>query len=67
VTFDAATGAPVGKVIRQRDAAFLVGFSTDGARLTIASLIRPGWILHMPRDAYGPGIETASEAAASRA
>ena len=37
----------------------------DGAQLTIASLIRPGWILHMPRDAYGPGIETASETAAS--
>ncbi len=29
----------------------------DGSKLTIASLIRPGWILHMPRDAYGPGIE----------
>jgi hypothetical protein len=28
----------------------------DGTRLTIASLIRPGWILRMPRDAYGPGI-----------
>ncbi len=25
--------------------------------LTIASLIRPGWILRMPHDAYGPGIE----------
>ncbi len=37
----------------------------DGAQLTIASLIRPGWILHMPRDAYGPGIE--SEAAAANA
>jgi hypothetical protein len=32
----------------------------DGAQLTIASLIRPGWILHMPGDAYGPGIETAA-------
>jgi hypothetical protein len=28
----------------------------DGSKLTIASLIRPGWILRMPRDAYGPGI-----------
>jgi hypothetical protein len=28
----------------------------DGTRLTIASLIRPGWILRMPRDAHGPGI-----------
>ncbi len=33
-----------------------------GAQLTIASLIRPGWILRMPRDAYGPGIEAASQA-----
>ncbi len=29
----------------------------DGSRLTIASLIRPGWVLHMPRDAQGPGLE----------
>ena len=28
----------------------------DGSKLTIASLIRPGWILRMPRDARGPGI-----------
>ena len=28
----------------------------DGSQLTIASLIRPGWILRMPHDAYGPGI-----------
>jgi hypothetical protein len=28
----------------------------DGSKLTIASLIRPGWMLHMPRDAHGPGI-----------
>ena len=28
----------------------------DGSRLTIASLIRPGWVLHMPRDAQGPGL-----------
>ena len=34
----------------------------DGAQLTIASLIRPGWILRMPRDAYGPGIEATSQA-----
>ena len=29
----------------------------DGSRLTIASLIRPGWVLQMPRDAHGPGLE----------
>src|SRR5947207_9289812 len=29
----------------------------DGSRLTIASLIRPGWQLLMPKDAHGPGIE----------
>ena len=29
----------------------------DGSKLTIASLIRPGWVLHMPEDAHGPGIE----------
>ena len=29
----------------------------DGSQLTIASLIRPGWTLRMPQDAYGPGIE----------
>lgn len=29
----------------------------DGTRLTIASLIRPGWILKMPADSHGPGIE----------
>jgi hypothetical protein len=34
----------------------------DGTRLTIASLIRPGWILRMPHDAYGPGIEVVSHA-----
>ena len=28
-----------------------------GSMLTIASLIRPGWVLRMPHDAYGPGIE----------
>jgi hypothetical protein len=32
----------------------------DGSRLTIASLIRPGWVLHMPHDAHGPGIKTVS-------
>jgi hypothetical protein len=30
----------------------------DGSKLTIASLIRPGWILVMPGDATGPGIQT---------
>jgi transcriptional activator len=30
----------------------------DGSKLTIASLIRPGWILVMPHDAHGPGIQT---------
>ena len=29
----------------------------DGSMLTIASLIRPGWVLRMPHDASGPGIE----------
>jgi hypothetical protein len=29
----------------------------DGSKLTIASLIRPGWILLMPKDAHGPGIQ----------
>ena len=29
----------------------------DGTKLTSASLIRPGWVLQMPRDARGPGIE----------
>ena len=29
----------------------------DGSMLTIASLIRPGWVLRMPHDAYGPGVE----------
>jgi hypothetical protein len=33
----------------------------DGTKLTIASLIRPGWVLRMPADAYGPGIETVAE------
>jgi hypothetical protein len=28
----------------------------DGTELTIASLIRPGWVLVMPHDAHGPGI-----------
>ena len=32
----------------------------DGSRLTIASLIRPGWVLRMPRDAHGPGIRVVS-------
>ncbi|MGH3320764.1 MAG: hypothetical protein ACRDN9_11385 [Streptosporangiaceae bacterium] len=29
----------------------------DGTELTIASLIRPGWVLEMPADAHGPGVE----------
>ncbi len=33
----------------------------DGSKLTIASLIRPGWVLRMPSDAYGPGIRTVAE------
>jgi hypothetical protein len=37
----------------------------DGSKLTIASLIRPGWVLRMPRDAYGPGIETVSHETAA--
>jgi hypothetical protein len=28
----------------------------DGSKLTIASLIRPGWVLLMPKDAHGPNI-----------
>jgi hypothetical protein len=39
----------------------------DGSRLTIASLIRPGWVLHMPRDAHGPGIAMVSPSARHRA
>ncbi|HEY7277676.1 MAG TPA: hypothetical protein VH594_17020 [Trebonia sp.] len=33
----------------------------DGSKLTIASLIRPGWTLHMPGDAFGPGIQTVAQ------
>src|SRR6185437_3239997 len=33
----------------------------DGSMLTMASLIRPGWVLHMPADAHGPGIEVIAE------
>jgi hypothetical protein len=29
----------------------------DGSKLTIASLIRPGWVLLMPKDAHGAGIQ----------
>ena len=36
----------------------------DGSRLTIASLIRPGWVLLMPKDAHGPGIEAVTPALA---
>ncbi len=35
----------------------------DGSKLTIASLIRPGWILEMPVDAHGPGIRIIHPAA----
>jgi hypothetical protein len=34
----------------------------DGTKLTIASLIRPGWVLQMPGDAYGPNIHVANAA-----
>jgi hypothetical protein len=37
----------------------------DGSKLTIASLIRPGWILDMPRDAYGPGIQVTAPQSAT--
>jgi len=33
----------------------------DGSRLTIASLIRPGWILEMPADAVGAHVIPADE------
>jgi len=39
----------------------------DGSQLTIASLIRPGWVLRMPGDAFGPGIETIGQQAAPAA
>jgi DNA-binding SARP family transcriptional activator len=37
----------------------------DGTKLTIASLIRPGWVLLMPKDAHGPGIEAVTPKLAS--
>ncbi len=37
----------------------------DGSKLTIASLIRPGWMLLMPKDAHGPGIEAVTPKLAS--
>ena len=37
----------------------------DGTKLTIASLIRPGWTLRMPRDASGPGIEIVTQQASA--
>ncbi len=37
----------------------------DGSKLTIASLIRPGWTLLMPKDAHGPGISAVSPKLAS--
>ena len=33
-------------------------YQPDGTKLTKASLIRPGWVLRMPGDASGPGIQT---------
>jgi hypothetical protein len=39
----------------------------DGSKLTIASLIRPGWVLRMPRDAFGSGIESVSQQTATQA
>ena len=33
----------------------------DGSKLTIASLIRPGWVLRMPGDAFGAGIQTVGQ------
>ena len=33
----------------------------DGTKLTIASLIRPGWVLRMPGDAFGPGVQTVGQ------
>ncbi|MFY9933053.1 MAG: hypothetical protein WAK82_34120, partial [Streptosporangiaceae bacterium] len=38
----------------------------DGSKLTIASLIRPGWILLMPKDAHGLGIEAMTPQMASK-
>jgi len=37
----------------------------DGTKLTIASLIRPGWMLLMPKDAHGPGIAAVTPKLAS--
>jgi hypothetical protein len=37
----------------------------DGSKLTIASLIRPGWMLLMPKDAHGPGIQAVTPKLAS--
>jgi hypothetical protein len=39
----------------------------DGSKLTIASLIRPGWVLQMPSDASGPGIQTVGQHAEQQA
>ena len=33
----------------------------DGTKLTKSSLIRPGWVLRMPGDARGPGIQTVAQ------
>jgi hypothetical protein len=37
----------------------------DGTKLTIASLIRPGWTLLMPKDAHGPGVAAVTPKQAS--
>ena len=37
----------------------------DGTKLTIASLIRPGWTLLMPKDAHGPGVAAVTPKLAS--
>jgi hypothetical protein len=39
----------------------------DGSRLTSASLIRPGWVLKMPGDAAGQGIQVVEQHRGQRA
>jgi hypothetical protein len=39
----------------------------DGSKLTSASLIRPGWVLKMPGDAAGQGIQTVDRLRAQQA
>lgn len=36
----------------------------DGGRLTLESLIRPGWVLVLPADAHGPGLIEVTDGAA---